>query len=368
LKYQSENQSFAGIPLLQVRGSSILFYSEPVRAFTGAKSIKRQKAMLQNRTKAYSGGLSQGSRKRLAKAVTIMTQAVEPRWITNPCTGKLQYHRFAFITLTVSCAENITAREAYDKLFNHFLDWMTRTAAKKTPALKTYIWKAELQKRGQIHYHITTPGFLHWQEIRDKWNSLQRDAGLLEDYAKKNGHYNPNSTDIHDTRKVAAADRYMIKELCKTISAVQVEAIAEVNKLVAAGELSPALAEEKVEEIKAQKITTIGKIWGCSEDLAGVSYFTIDVTRAHDRMIDEWIERGLARKITDDYFAIVYCEGVDPPDLLNKFEKLAFKDHLKNTMSRSSQQPGEVPAACVQMNLVDVEKDYTFDQLQLNFN
>lgn len=318
--------------------------------------------------KAYSGGLTQGSRKRLAKTVTIMTQAVEPAWITNPCTGRLHYHRFSFITLTVSDTKNITARRAYDELLSHFLDWMTRTAALKTPSLKTYIWKAELQKRGQIHYHITTPGFIHWKEIRDKWNALQRKAGLLDDYAAAHGHFDPNSTDIHDTRSVKSADRYMIKELTKTIAAVQLEAIAEVNDLVDRGELSPALADEKIKEIYETKITTIGKIWGCSEDLAGVGYFTLELTREHERIITEWVDSGQARRKTEDFFEMIYCDGVDPPDLLSRKERTNFKNYLKTIMHRTPEDTEIIPAACVQMELVEIDREYTMEQLSINFN
>jgi hypothetical protein len=306
---------------------------------------------------AYSGGMTMGTRKRLAKAVTIMTQAIKPSWRHNPVSGRMQFHRFSFITLTVSSPENITARQGYDLLLSHFLDWMTRTAAKDDPTAKTYIWKAELQIRGQLHYHITTPAWIHYKDIRAKWNDLQRRAGLLDDYAKKHGHFDPNSTDIHDTRSVKSADRYMLKELGKTISALQLAAVAEVNNMVSRGELPAEQAEEKIKEITAEKIATVGRIWGCSEDLAGVNYFTTVVTRDHEFMIDEWVRLGKARKKVDDFFAIIFCDGVDPPDLLSNKETAQFRDHLKRAISK--ELPADaIPADCVRHDLVSVEATY----------
>jgi len=38
--------------------------------------------------------MSQGSRKRLAKAITIMTQAIKPRWVFNPVNKLHDYHTF----------------------------------------------------------------------------------------------------------------------------------------------------------------------------------------------------------------------------------------------------------------------------------
>jgi hypothetical protein len=320
---------------------------------------------------AYSGGMSMGTRKRLAKAVTIMSQAIKPKWIRNPVTNKLDYHQFTFVTLTVASHKNITARSAYDALLSHFLDWMTRTVAQENPAAKTYIWKAELQKRGQIHYHITTPAFIHWRDIRRKWNALQREAGLLDDFALEHGHFDPNGTDVHKTQHVKKADRYLIKELGKTISALQLEAIREVRAKVAAGELPADQADEEIKRIKAEKIRTVGKIWGCSEDLAGVNYFTLGETQEHVRKIEQWVKEGRAREVVDDYFSIIYCDDVDPPDLLNKSETAAFTEYLKFSLDRTRREEmaaAVIPAAVVQMDQVDVTRSYTLPELALNFN
>jgi hypothetical protein len=346
-------------------------YDEPVRLYSTAKSIRRQANMRLQAKAAYSGGMSQGSRKRLSKAVTIMSQAIKPVWITNPVNNRLHYHKFSFITLTVASGKNITAKFAYDHLLSHFLDWMTRTVGGENKAAKTYIWKAELQKRGQIHYHITTPAFIHWRQIRSKWNSLQRQAGLLDDFAMEHGHFDPNGTDVHDTRQVKNADRYLLKELGKTISALQLQAIGEVRAKVKAGELPAEDADAEIERIKAEKVLTVGKIWGCSQDLAGVNYFTLDVTREHERTIEQWVLEGRARKVVDDYFSIVYCDDADPPDILSGKETTAFREYLKRSLDRTADQEKAIqviPAACVQMNQVDPGREYCFQELALNFN
>jgi hypothetical protein len=325
--------------------------------------------MSKQRQKAYSGGMTMGTRKRIAKSVTIMTQAIKPRWITNPVSGRMQYHKFSFITLTVANPKNLTAREGYDKLLNHFLDWMTRTAAVENPLAKTYIWKAELQQRGQIHYHITTPAFIHWRSIRDKWNSLQRQAGLLDEYATKHGHFDPNSTDVHDTRSVKKMDRYLIKEMGKEFSARKLKARRMVDSLIKAGEIPEDKRATFVDEYTGQEFKTMGKVWGCSEDLAGVGYFTIGETWNHIRKIDQWIAEGKAWKKSEDFFAIVYCDGVDPPELLDPGERKTFEDYLKTIMTRTDQVKAlEIPEACVQPELVNTLETYTVSQFALMLN
>jgi hypothetical protein len=279
--------------------------------------------------KAYSGGMSIGSRKRLGRAVTIMAQGIKPKWQYNPVTQRQHYHQFSFITLTVASTKNITHREAYDQLLCHFLGWMTRTVAKEDPRAKTYIWKAELQKRGQIHYHITTPAFIHWREIRRKWNQLQREAGLLDDWAKEHGNFDPNGTDVHDTHNVRSASDYMVKELCKSIHAIQVEAKAEADELLSSGQINEQAYEEQLQKILSMKLHTVGKVWGCSENLSGVNYWTIPVRRDHEDRIATWIKEGRARQKIDDYYSIVYCDDVDPTDMLSGGEQKEFSSYLR---------------------------------------
>lgn len=352
-----------GNPVMQIRGSSVLLYEEPVRLYSGLSSIKRRQNMKLQQAKQYSGAMSVGARKRMAKAITIMTQACKPKWIANPITGKSEYHTFSFITLTVASDKLLSARQGYDLLLAPFLDWMRKTAR-----VKTYIWKAELQLRGQIHYHITTPSWIHHREISQKWNYLQREAGLLDDYAKKHGHFNPPSTDIHRTYNVKKMDSYLVKELMKSVSALQVKAITEVNNQVERGELDPETAEEKIQEIQADKMGTIGKIWGCSSDLSGVSYFTVDLTTRHLQQLEQWTKEKMIRMKGDDFYAIYFFDDVDPPDLLDRLEQSAFERHLDWVMNRNEAKEDEIPAACVDMQHIDVQQPMTWQQIEIVLN
>lgn len=311
----------------------------------------------------YSGGMSDGAKKRLARAITVMSQAIKPGWVTNPATGKMFYHQFSFITLTVSSPKNITARQGYDLLLAPMLDWL-----RKTKNVKTYIWKAELQKRGQLHYHITSPALIHYKEIRDKWNYLQREAGLLDEYAQEHGHYDAPSTDIAETRQVRNIDRYLIKELSKSLSAIQVAAIKEAREKVKAGGLTAQEAQEEIQRIAAEKIRTVGKIWDCSTDLSGVNYFATYLTQNHESMIDCWIEQGVARKKIGDFHYIIYCDNVDPPDLLNLKEFTSFNNYLSRIIDNNPEQIEFVPAECVQPELVNIEQSYTWEQLKIALN
>lgn len=90
-----------------------------------------------------------------------------------------------------------------------FLKWIKRKGN------ELYVWRAETQANGNIHFHITTNRYLHWESIRNKWNDIQRNNGYIKAYMDKGGDNNPNSTDVKgvkDARRMAA---YMVKYMSK---------------------------------------------------------------------------------------------------------------------------------------------------------
>lgn len=341
-------------------------YHEQMFARRWCNDHRQRGRMLEAKKGQYSGRMTLGARKRMTKAITLMCQAVKPKWILNPVSGRYCFHRLSFITLTVSSQKNISAKEAYQKLLAGFLQWL-----RKSKGVKTYIWKAELQARGQIHYHITLPDFIHYKEIRDEWNKLQKAAGLLDEYAKEHGHFNPNSTDIHDVRHVKNLSSYIVKELGKSIDAKKLHYKKVVDSLVKAGEI-PADQEEKfLAEYVGEEMITEGKVWDCSNNLSGCRYFSVVMTARHTDLIEALLEKGDCRKVAGDWWAIMYFNDCSPPDLLNNDERKKFEDHVGAILKEEPITeerlliPISIPAECV---TADILQSFTIEQMQLNFN
>jgi len=267
--------------------------------------------------------MSQGARKRMVKAVTLLCQSVKPKWITNPVNGRMQYHRLSFLTLTISSRKNITAKECYNMVLQHFIQWLRRT--KK---ITSYIWKAELQERGQIHYHFIFPDFIHYKEIRSEWNSLQRKAGLLDDYVATHKHADPNSTDIHEMKNVRKTAKYVVKELGKDIDAVKVKQKKEILNDVKLGLLSQETADRLLIELQENKFYTEGKIWDCSDNLSSMGYFTMPLTTRQDMVLRNWIEVQKEQALFGDWWAVIDLTSNSPPSILSIAEKKFFDNHL----------------------------------------
>lgn len=248
-------------PLLQVRSNTLVQYSLCPKYYqhipeSGAlppgffRVDEETGEIIRN---AYSGEFTKGAKKRLKKSVELLCQAAkEYQFIKNPVTGKYHPFQLTFTTLTFPDDELIPACEATKTCLEPFLRWM-RTKW----ACDMYVWKAELQKRGQLHYHITANCFIPWTEVRRKWNELQKSAGYLENFHKKFGHYSPPGTEIKGVRNKKDLAGYLEKKLMKTFTIID-EATKDI---------------QNQDEFK-QAISVYGKVWDCSSNLKSEDYYT----------------------------------------------------------------------------------------------
>lgn len=253
-----------------------------------------------------------------------MVSGTRRRWIVNPVTQKSTLHQLTFVTLTVSdCSQEFTGKDAYKQLLSPFLAWL-----RKTKGVNTYIWKAELQRNGQIHYHITLPDFIHYRELRTKWNEIQKKAGVIDRYranqlefhkdgfrlreeltrgenpwtaeaqrraydeGMKNDWQDPNSTDVHKVYKIKDVAAYLVKEIAKGM----------------------------------QNETSLGgKVWDCSENLSQAKYYTQTMEEKHFKFMELAVEERLCEKYQGEQFTIYRFKTFEPIE-----EYLLTEADLKN--------------------------------------
>lgn len=233
---------------IQIREGSILKFDYPEEGFESPCWTKPPKK------KPYTGEVTDHTRKRILTAVDVMLLNTPMRKIYNPVTDKEHDFRVGFATLTVTddVAPNMKeGNEALGRLLRHFkAPWKRR---KMSEPLTRYVWKAELQKRGTLHYHITTNAFIHYIELGRVWNDLQKEYGWLNNYHATHGHWYPNSTDIHAVWQVSNLGGYISKYMGK-------KAFIDASEMGFPSPIVPLMLG--------------GKIWGCSDDLRGRKRFT----------------------------------------------------------------------------------------------
>lgn len=264
----------------QVRAHALLHYAIP-----HPRPERRYKAF---DVPSYSGKMTDHAARRIRKTIDLFFQISPKKLIFNEVSRRFQYFQINFVTLTISCKRLIGSKEGYEKLLAPFLRKL------RTHAKIAYVWKGELQKRGQPHWHITTNSFLHMTWVRNVWNSLQEKAGYLDEYYQEHQHYNAPSTEVKSVRNLKRVDLYLAKYLSKGDASGKWE----------------------------------GKIWGSSDNLRTGSQFSFSTNFEDDETVINMVNKGKAVLKRFDSFSITECE--DPKLLLTKVRKAELEKYLND--------------------------------------
>lgn len=185
----------------------------------GYKIHRKNKNSLNNLTNNKPNpNLSINAKKRIRTAVNWLFALSENKTVINPKTQKTYNFKINFITLTLSDKQVHSDCYIKKNMLNRFLEKI-----RYQYNLKSYLWKAESQQNGNIHFHITTNLYIPYNKIRDTWNQIQDKNGYLNKFFQKHGHKNPNSTDVHAVKKIKNLAAYMASYLTKNPTYRQIQ-------------------------------------------------------------------------------------------------------------------------------------------------
>lgn len=255
--------------------------------------------------------LSSKAKKRIGNAISWITYLAEPVKRENPKTGRKFTHTIAFITLTLPTQQRHNDRIIKSELLHPFLRYM-----RKYHKLENYVWKAELQNNGNIHFHITTDTYINAYILRACWNRQLKKLGYIRDYrerfqsmtwqeyqrvrgvktvedemkawksyqqGKKEKWSNPNTTDIHKVNNINNLAAYMKKYMIKGVE------------------------KESAKDAKNETCTLFyGKIWGCSRSVSRLKGVMDYEHSEIEDVLGELIASENPYVIENDYYE-VYC-------------------------------------------------------------
>ena len=201
-------------------------------------------------------------------------------------------YKVSMITLTIPSFSSEIEEKRLKKVLNQFL-----TYARTAYGLKSYVWKAELTKAGNLHYHVLTSEVLGINDVKMKWNDLLLKEGLLDDYILKFGgmsefeykelrreqclKYGNN----YSENQVNQAYQYGVRTGWTMPRSVQIDNIPVSDSL--AGYLSKYISKSakseggKVDDSKILK----GRIWGCSRNLSMTNRLSIKIEKDDTKYI-----------------------------------------------------------------------------------
>lgn len=160
--------------------------------------IKHDRHMLSNFRVKLDGEMSKQAKSRFSTALNWLFLFADKKnvyckegWIDKD--GKERHNfsfRLAMITLTLSDAQFHSDAEIKEKLLQPFLNWLTRSHR------ASFVWKAETQLNGNIHFHINVDKFIPWKSVRSKWNTLLAAQGYCKIFNDGSNDKGNAATDI----------------------------------------------------------------------------------------------------------------------------------------------------------------------------
>lgn len=168
----------------------------------------RQKSEAQNIQLKQLGTFSKLQQKNARKCVENMVATVLMNYDKKVHYKKQQY--LSFMTLTLPIKQRHT-----DKVFRKLLVRMIENLV-KTYKVKYYLWRAEPQANGNIHFHVLLDRFVFYKKVNQLWCRQLEKLGYISEYQKsKNTTELPPATEIRSLRSVKNTANYILTYMTK---------------------------------------------------------------------------------------------------------------------------------------------------------
>ena len=196
------------IPYLRITPGSVYIYDLIERSSYLNDLGKDKRSPPQ---KVYTGLLTPSARKRLIKSINLLIAVSLPKrapFLDRP--GEFTF-RINFLTLTLPAPQrDITDAQLKSKCL---APWLRKFKSQKENL--SYVWRAERQKNGNLHFHVLSDQYLLWSTARDWWNAELAKFHFIDEFQKNHHHRNPNSTDVHAVKHVRNLASYIAKYMSK---------------------------------------------------------------------------------------------------------------------------------------------------------
>lgn len=230
-----------------------------------------------------------------------MYQFSNPRTV-KAVNGKFIYNfRQSFVTLTLPSAQ-IHSDVEIKKCLNHFL-----TNIRRSFNVQNYVWKAELQKNENIHFHLSFDKYIHFQAIRYYWLLAIKPLGYVDAYAEKFSKMSLFDYAAYRNLPVSQCrDPYAqgVRSRWQNPNCVDVSAVTTASSV--SNYLSKYFAKSDESNLDNERIKAFGKVWARSQSLSRLEWkhkFDFEEVR---QFIAQLIQMKAVKKVAYDFSTVFY--------------------------------------------------------------
>ncbi len=367
------SERFYKIPFISISATSVTQYYRTLDAVTMdfLSPTKKNEFGVEEKIKPpvfskHRGVLSEKGRRNLNRSINNFLLSVDSDILIN---GKGK-DNIAFVTLTLPSSQiksysmhyikhYHSDKEIKSKCFNQFL-----TEIKENKGVKDFVWVAEKQINGNIHFHLLIDKNIDKNYIRTLWNRIINKLGYVDRYAEKmrkltfedykklrskekksdeqllksfqygidTNWLDPNSTDIARLKKVQNIGAYISKYMTKGYGHSE----GKIKKYVA--ELS---SKYDLSDVAIKMMYTIeGRIWQCSRNVSRsrrcVDFLDDNYTKELSKIVENEknTEKNEVKIFRDEHFTtILFYYKMLKSKMPSLFH--TFMEHLKKSFSDS---------------------------------
>lgn len=175
-----------------------VIYAREISGFQGGRKSDMPKS------NKPSAGISDKGARRLGSALNWMVLFSPMKHVYSRQENKHVKFKINFITLTIPYPQVHSDHYIKQRLLAPFLKWLERSWG-----VVSYVWKAEAQDNGDIHFHITTNQFVHWKSIRGKWNRLLAAHGYCKVFQDGTNDKGNAATSVKSVKTMAGIVSYL---------------------------------------------------------------------------------------------------------------------------------------------------------------
>lgn len=244
------------------------------------KNTENEKCLKNLEKRIYNGYLSDNTKRYLKRVLSAWHEATYYGSALNDICNIGKSRKLTFVTLTLSAPQSHTDNYIKRHMLNQFIIKIYRETN-----VKFYFWRAEKQKNGNIHFHMILDAFCNHRQIREIWNTIQKNNGYIQRFAKIHKHENPNSTDVKLIDNDHKAQLYITKYLQK--------------------------------DLEGQKVN--GRLWGMSDRLRAIDIYTHYPDNSIKQIIKELQQKQTTEIIHNEHFTIVKYDEMSYHTIVKRY-------------------------------------------------
>lgn len=298
-------------------------------------SFHKPKIMPANRRKA-SGEMSQKARNRLRTALNWLVCCSQSRNVRLKDGHFIKNFQIAFITLHLPTKQMHSHQEIKSKCLNLFLQNL-----RKKFGVTNYVWKAELQKNGNIHFHLSIDKPIHYMIVRYYWNLAIEKLGYVSEYQKirQSMSYDVYSywraqEGVKDTKKIKRSYDYGQATAWANPNTTDTKSVKNMRNW--ASYMAKYMAKECADKDKTGIISDsldelVGRVWFCSQSLSKLGCVKLEFEFDHFNLVRKFARCKKVFDKTFDYCRLLYFQIKALPQDLREFLRNELLSHAVNT-------------------------------------